>query len=122
MAFVINKQSKRNGQIRKIYYLVENYRKDNKVKRKTLLTLGECKTVAELLVLIEKKEASLMDRLTNNERKLDEFLKTGNNPFSFGSPTDTQKMIKQNLVKYVERAKKDLQTCQSRKEEIKDFL
>jgi len=113
MAFIISKKSTLWGKTRKLYYLVENYRDGNKIKRKKLLNLNECKSLAEFFNSTEQEEAELLNRLNKYEKELDDFIKYGKTPpFSFGSPY----RIRQRLDMSIEQAKADLKECQSRKE------
>src|SRR3989344_544206 len=115
MAFIVSKKSSRNGKKRKLYYLVENYRKDNKVRRKTLLKLNEHKTVAELLESIEQERIDLVDRLRKFEKERDDFINNGKAPpLSFCSPYQ----IRKRLDWAVEYTKTDIEAFEKKIIEI----
>lgn len=119
MAFIVSKKSSRNGRERELYYLVENYRKDNKVRRKTLLKLNEHKTVAELLTSIEQERIDLVDRLHKFEKERDDFINHGKAPpLSFGSPY----MIRKRLEWAIKNTKTQLKACEKKIEEIKKHM
>lgn len=122
MAFIISKKSTTKGEERLLYYLVENYRDNDKVKRRKLLALGDCKNVPEFLERMERRQVGILNRLEMNENRLKNFLATGKNPFPFASLTDTQENINYRLVESIERTKIELQEHQIRKERIKSFL
>ncbi len=122
MAFIITKKSIFHERERLLYYLVANYRKDNKIKRKTLLKLGRCKTVPELFAFTEREAAALLAALSRDEKRLDDFLKTGKHPFTMISAYDTVNNITTKMNKIIERDKTCLLECQSRKEVIRRFL
>lgn len=71
MAFVIHKKSKKYGKERKLYYLVENYREQGKIKRKTLLKLNDCKNVAELFHRTKQEQDRWVEQLEERKRRLD---------------------------------------------------
>ncbi|SRR6266702_4722104 len=104
--FVINKKSERWGEIRSLYYLVENYREDGKIKRRTLFSLGEYKSPQEMFAFLERREATLIFILNESEKKIKNQLQKKSEVFSL----DTILNIK--LLKH----------CQIRKEEISKFL
>lgn len=71
MAFVISKESIKKGKTRELYYLVENYRSDGKIKRRTLLRLEECKTVAELYELTIQEQKMWYEKLSTRTKQLE---------------------------------------------------
>lgn len=83
MSFVINKKSKRGGKIRNLYYLVESYRDGKKVKRRTLLKLGE-----------EPDVFGVLDKLSRNEKILKKNLVTYANELKkIGKSQDIKKIM-----------------------------
>ena len=55
MAFIVCKKSRRHGEARDLFYLVENYRDGGKVKRRTLIGLGESTTLQDAVASIQKE-------------------------------------------------------------------
>ena len=123
MAFIINKKSKRLGKVRDIYYLVENYREGNKVKRRKLLALSIHKSVAELLEAYKRKEALFITSLAIQEKKLDMLIteRKYQTPFPL-SRFETYEIIKKRLTMRAERAKIALVKCQKTIEHIRQFM
>lgn len=119
MAFIINKKSSRNGKIRILYYLVENYRVGKKVKRKKLLDLHECKNLSELLQAIKDKKVKIMQRLIENQNKVEYIIQTGKNPpLSFGSVYATRRYLERDI----EKAKDELEACRKKTEIVTGLM
>lgn len=120
MAFIIRKKSARHGKERELYYLVANYRTGNKIKRKTLLKLNDSKNPAELLQVMEQEKANLTNRLLRFEKELEIFLTYRKVPVNlfYRYPSE----IKKRLINSVEEAKKELEKCQNKVEEIKRYV
>lgn len=106
MSFVINKRSKKWGEVRSLYYLVESYREDNKGKRRTLLPLGECKNLNEFLDLTERREAMALSMIKSDEKKLVNL-----------SPWERER-----LVRIIGIRKNHLQRCRTTKEKIMQLM
>jgi hypothetical protein len=70
MAYILAKQSTLNGIIRNLYYLVESYRENGKVKRKKILGLGESKDFSELIDRLGHKEREIKGEIQEWEDKL----------------------------------------------------
>lgn len=122
MAFVISKKSNERGEIKKLYYLVQNYRDGDKIKRRTLLSLKEYKTVAELLEATEQEYEYLVNRLRKFEKEREDFLKYGKTPqFTFGSAYQYKKRM-ERMGWGIGDTKVEIEACQKRIEEIKSFL
>ncbi len=119
MAFIISKKSRQYGRMRLLYYLVENYRKDNKVKRRTLLHLHSHKSVAQLLNATEQEEAKQRDYVVSLERALNDLAETGKLPPLSYWPASR---IKRNLEKQHYRARVKLMGWQVRKERIRAYV
>lgn len=83
MAFIISKKSTWGGETRLLYYLVENYREGNKIKRKTLLKLNKQNNLSEILQSTKQEEAKLLLELKTCKEKLDSITKNMNQPYSF---------------------------------------
>lgn len=118
MAFIISKKSRRWGNERNLYYLVESFRDGNKVRRKTLLALREHKTVVELLTSTEEKYLRLTTQLQKRIERLENYTKSGVTSSPLPPTTHTGRM----LVGFVEKTKAELEQCQSEIEKIKSFL
>jgi len=56
MAFVISKKSKKRNRDTTLYYLVESYREGKKIKRRTILALGDAQNIAGHLENLENKK------------------------------------------------------------------
>lgn len=116
MAFIISKESNERGQTKRLYYLVENYREGNKVKRKTLLALKEHRTVAEFLKSVEQEYTRLVNRLHKFKKELDDFIKYDKiPPFSFGSPFH----IRKRLDFAIEQTRNEVEVYRKKIDEIK---
>lgn len=86
MAFVISKTSSRNGNFRELYYLVESYRENGKVKRKTIHKLKEYKDIDEAIAAIEERKQPLIEKMKRLERDK-ELASQGRHPdFSYYPP------------------------------------
>ena len=120
MAFIITKKSKGHGQVRKLYYLVENYREGKKVKRKKLLALGLYNTVSQLLEATKQEETHLINALKQCEEKLTEYLATGKYPHPY--PSDRSWQVDRRMKKFVEQAQIDLKMCQEKIIEIQKYM
>jgi hypothetical protein len=121
MSFIVTKKSRKYGNERLLYYLVESYREDGKIKRRNLLALGTCKAVADLLGLTEQKEVGINGRISILEKKLDNFIKNGVLPSSYVQ-NDSPKLIKERLIGRVQKLKDELSKCITEKEKIRNFL
>lgn len=120
MAFIISKLSKRHDKVRRLFYLVANYRDGNKVKRETLLKLNECKTLSELMEFAEKKEMSAIERLQRNEEALDAFVHHGKVPVLMTQRHPNQ--IWKNLMWWVDKEKSEIVKWQNYKKQIKSYM
>jgi len=120
MAFIISKSSNRHGKNRKLYYLVENYRDGNKVKRETLLKLNECKNLSELLEFVEREEADAIRRFNRNKADLEAFILHRKVPVLMGYRHTSQ--IKRNLTMWVDLAKADVEKWQNYKAQVKCYM
>lgn len=119
MAFIIRKISKRNGKIRSLYYLVINYRKGNRIKRKTLLKLNENKTPSELFVSTTKECVNLLNRLHTFEQEREDFIKYGKvPPLFFGSPFQLRK----RLDRSIKETEEQMEQCQKKIYKIKKYV
>jgi hypothetical protein len=119
MAFITKKTSSRWGKTRNLYYLVANYREDNKIKRETLLKMGESKSLIELLEFTEREENELLNSLNRNEKLLDDFINHNKAPKLMSrSPT----IVYKNLTWWVENAKNELAECRNKKNLIRSFM
>jgi len=104
--FVINKKSKSYGVTRQLDYLVENYRDGNKVKRRTLLPLGECTNLHEFLDLTERREAVALSMIKLDEKKLGDV-----SPWERGG-----------LLRVIGIRKNHLQRCRTNKEKVMKLM
>lgn len=71
MAFIVSKISKFGDKVRKLYYLVENYREGNKVRRRAILRLGESPSLTEALQCIQAKEKTVLHKSSELENRLE---------------------------------------------------
>lgn len=119
MAFIISKKSKRNRQLRKLYYLVENYRQGKKVKRKTMLPLKEYNSVAELLKYEERQKAQVLEKIVHIKNTMDDYRQHGKLPPRFiGSSYDFVKI----RSRFLEERLADLEQCEREINKVKSFL
>jgi hypothetical protein len=119
MAFIISKKSSKNGEARKIYYLVENYREDNRIKRKKLLALGEHDNLHDFLEVTITRKVDTANRIIQNQTKLNTFLETGKNPFLFPS---TKRKITDTLIHAIERERVSLLACEAMEKKIRSYM
>lgn len=59
MTYIISKQSKKEGRDRRLYYVVQSYREQGKVKRKTIAQLGEAQTPLQALDHIREQRKEI---------------------------------------------------------------
>lgn len=120
MSFIISKISNANGIPHQLYYLVENYRKDNRIKRRTLLHLHQHRNLEELLKATQQEEGVLIQRLSHFESELEGFIKYGTVPqlLAFRSPIK----IKNRLIIDIEETRAEIAECQKRITTIKNYI
>jgi len=70
MAFIINKKSKTRNGLKTLFYLVENYREDNRIRRRTVMTLGENNNLTGLLKSIQDEEEVCLSKIKELEDRL----------------------------------------------------
>lgn len=117
MSFVISKKSSWHGQETKLYYLVQNYRVGNKIKRKTLMKLGQNPNLQAALANIQEKIKESSARLEKTKREL-ELAKAGKYVLPFGLPYRTV----QRLTESLEWIATDLKKLQEEQIEIEKFM
>lgn len=71
MAFIIAKKSKRNDEVRNLYYIVQSYRNNGKAKRNTILSLGEGKNCSEALKKIEEAKNDIQEAIDKDKHYLE---------------------------------------------------
>lgn len=119
MAFVISKKSTYRGQETHIYYLVENYRVGNKVKRRTLVALGFQKTLENYLRVVSRYENRSLEDLAKAKKELYELIEYGRLPKNYrGLPYRAKQRITEAIVFYTE----DLEKWQSRKKIAEQYV
>lgn len=69
MAFIISKTSTGWGKTRRLFYLVENYRVNGKVKRRCLLSLRGFTSVADYLTVLLREEKRLQEVVSQTHFK-----------------------------------------------------
>lgn len=120
MPFIISKTSKRHGRERKLYYFVENYRNDNRVKRETLLKLGENKNLQEHLEFAENKEVEAKKRLERSVSIFEGFKYQHKVPVLMAHQHPSR--IWKNLNYWVEKDKKEVERWQNYQAQIRSYL
>jgi hypothetical protein len=121
MAFIISKVSTYQGQKRKLYYLVENYRDKTtqKVRRRNLLKLDECKNLNELLNQTQRKVLDLTGRLEKDQKELDDLINNGKLPAVFFGP---HYKLRQTLEDHLAKTKAELEALHSKIAKIEELL
>lgn len=119
MSFIIKKKYRYNGAENTYYYLAKNYRENKKIKRKILLALEEYKTVRDCLEAYEKREQKLLNEISENEKKLDDFIKTGKRPLGSWGPITYPKEYIPEKIRDIE---KDLKKCREKLKKIRMFV
>lgn len=119
MAFIIRKKSHRYGTTQTLYYLVNNYRIGNKIKRKTLVRLGICSNIYEYSRLIEEKEVSLLKKLAMSDITLERCEKYNKKPDLWYS---TKALLIRKLRRDICRIQGGLLNCQKEKEKIERYI
>ena len=118
MAFIVNKKSVADGQEKLLYYLVENYREGNKVKRKTIFRLRSNATLDEFLAVMQRREIGILGRLAHVEEQFSKavaaYKQKPNSPLL--------ESIKSGLTRSVEKVRAELQECQNIQEKIKHYM
>ncbi len=88
--FIIHKKFKTRRGDRKLYYLVRNYREGKKIKRCTILPLGESSNLLEALQSICEQKESVLHRLLKLENDLNRAEKRDWSVFNSFSPPHKQ--------------------------------
>lgn len=70
MAYILAKKSTLNGVRRNLYYLVESYREGGKVKRKTIIQLGETNNIDSALEIINRKKEEILQEIQDCREKI----------------------------------------------------
>jgi len=118
MAFIISKNSKRDGNRRKLYYLVENYRDNGKIKRKTILHLNECNSIDMALDRIRMDMDSLNKKIHETEVNINA-IKEGRPYVSILSrPHYRQLWI---YIDWLKKRKESIAVLQKKKNELLEF-
>jgi len=108
MPFIIAKDAPTKwNQSRRLYYLVENYRIGTKIKRKTILVLGEARTLEEYLHATQQEGMKVRKRLTATEVTFDRFCKLGVVPALHNPRYPTR--FRKKFLKFIEDDKKTLE-------------
>lgn len=120
MAFVISKKSANTGNTRNLYYLVENYRDGDKIKRDTLLKLHEFKNLEEYLHYMEQEEIRYQKILDLFVKQLEDFLTKNLVPriVMYRFPSE----IRRKLIKRIKGAEDNLEECRSEIKAIKSYM
>lgn len=119
MVFIISKISTKYGKEHKLYYLVNNYRVGNKIKRQTLLRLRNYSSLNDLLKATEQNKIRLINKLNKRIQTSVGFEKYEKVPFIWGG---TKPLLKKKLCSEVKKAQADLNECQREIIKIKSFL
>jgi hypothetical protein len=82
MSFIISKTSTSHGESRKLYYLVQNYREDNKIKRRTLLKLNENVDLSAFFEKTLQEERNILDNLSKAKESFKKLLENEDQPQS----------------------------------------
>ena len=70
MGYILAKQSPLNGVKRNLYYVVESYRDNGKIRRRTLLNLGEAQDTSQALVSINLERKRLTEEIEKDREKI----------------------------------------------------
>lgn len=70
MAYILSKQSTLNGVKRNLYYVVESYRENGKVRRRTVLNLGEAQDTLQALININLERKRLTEEIEEAGEKI----------------------------------------------------
>lgn len=117
MPFIIAKDAPTKwNQSRKLYYFVENYRFGTKIKRKTILALGEARTLEEYLHVTQQEEMRVKKRLAETEATFDRFCKYGVVPALHNPRYPT--LFRRKFLKFIEEDKKILEEYGEKIKEI----
>lgn len=96
MAFIISKQSKRNGTTRLLYYLVESYREKGIVRRRTIYKLNIYRNFEEILKATIKGKKYFRKELDLFERKLSEWMKDKDRPMFYYHKNELEGKIRES--------------------------
>ena len=119
MAFILGKDSVRNGEKRKLYYLVESYREGGKIKRRTIYKLRERESLTEEkqeIVELIKEEERMINELVDEVRRLSRIERKGDGDINWM----VSQMKSKDMIRRAERVEewllvsnKDLQWVES---------
>jgi len=71
MAFIISKKSSKNSELRRLYYVVESYRDNGKVKRRIIVSLGEGKNCNEALKKINEAKKDIQKLIDKDKHYIE---------------------------------------------------
>ena len=118
MAFIISKKSSRHGKQHLLYYFVENYRKDNKIKRRTIFNLHLSNNLYDFYEILLKREKRILDALTLFEKKLSVIVEKRKLHPDYEPLKESEKKYK----KLVEEWKSELYECKQTQIKVKSFM
>lgn len=127
MAFIISKKSTNHGEEQIFYYLVENYRKEGKIKRRGILNLGLCPTLEWFDRKLNIQEADYTEILRNRKIELKELIEEGKFPMRLAQLNEramymTKEQILKKLTDSIKKTLARLEKIQEDRKILKKYL